>query len=152
MGSIREQILTAAAAAVSGSGKPTGLTVERYRLRPLPTSTIAAGAVVIYPIEEKVRRGDGRLGHMAHRHLTVRFEVRRTGDVPDQSLDPVLSWIVQALMQDPTQGKLCHNTQELRVAWLDAEEVEGATIGAAAVDVQFEYVSLAADPDRRSPA
>lgn len=150
MSSIREAIIAAAVTALGGASKPTGFAVERYRLRPLPQSTIASGVVVVYPIEEGVARGDGRLGYHARRTLTLRCEVRVTGDVPDQALDPLISWIVQALMADPTQGGRCHTTQEVRVVWQDAEEVEGVTIAAAAVDMQFDYLTLAADPDRQS--
>ena len=147
MASIREQIIQAVVAALDGSGKPAGLTVHRYRTRPLEKDDLPAQ--VVYPagtggaVAETVRLYGGTNDVL--RELRVRIESRVMGAQPDQLLDPLYIWAVKAVMSDPTLGGLAHEIREEATSF-DAVEFE-QPVGASATDIIVEYVTSQDDPE-----
>lgn len=151
MPSRRELIVQALVAALDGADKPAGLTVHRFRTRPL-VGAEDLPAVVVYLQQETTARGDGPHGYKARRACTIRVECRTrvAGDAidttaPDAALDALTSWAVRAVMADPRQGGLAHNTQETATQWA-AEETD-AVYAAAAVDFTVDFITAAGDPD-----
>jgi hypothetical protein len=149
MSSIRKEILLAIATALNGSGKPPAVTVHRTRARPITADQLPA--IVVYRINEPTRRFDGEHGGVADRRLIVRCECRvkllDDGAALDDALDVLTSWVVQAVMQDPTLGGLTENCQEEDTKWVAAEA--NVVYGAALVDFSIPYLTLAVDPDSR---
>ncbi len=148
MASVREQILQAVELALSGPGKPAGVSVHRYRTRPFNSDALPA--LVIYPAPdgERVERVTLQPSR-ADRTLTIRIECRliAAGEPPDTALDPLLVWVTRAIMADPTLGGLAVRTTEVRTLW-DAEELD-RVYAAAAVDFQIEYRTDAVDQETR---
>lgn len=142
----RESILVAALAALNGAGKPAGVTVHRQRTRPIDKDALPA--MVVYTLSEATTRGDGPRGYKARRGVRVRVECRMSvaDETPaDTAIDPLVSWVVKAMMTDPQWGELAHNTQEDATTW-DADESD-LVYAAAAVDFTIDYVTAAGDPD-----
>ncbi len=144
--SIAEQIIAAAVTALTGSGMPVGLTVHRFRTRPLSKDLLPAMAVFPIRDEQVDRVGQLEDAPLSERHLTFRVEIRVKGETPtvDQQLDPLITWAVQALNIDHTFGGLVEGLQQQEVTWAAAELDE--VYGGAAVDFIAHYVVVAADP------
>ena len=148
MASIREQIIQAVVTALDGAGKPQGLTVHRYRTRPIEKDKLPAQ--VVYPSGSggSVAETTSLYGGMADdvlRELRVRVESRATGEPADQALDPLYLWSVRSIMADPTLGGLAFSIREEATSF-DAAEFE-EVIGAAATDFIVEYVTSRDDPE-----
>jgi hypothetical protein len=146
MPSRREQVLQAVVTALGAVGKPTGLTVHRFRTRPIEHDELPA--IVVYAIGESVKTAPGQVPRqgMADRTLRVRLECRvavSDGTSPDAALDDLVAWGSEALMTDRRQGGLALRTDELESQW-DAAEGE-RTLAAAAVDYAIQYLTTAAD-------
>lgn len=151
MASIREQILEKVKTLLGGAGKPTGLTVHRFRTWPIERDNLPAQ--VIYPatsaggaVAESVDPFDG-IGNVA-RELRVRVESRvevPEKTPPDSALDPLYLWAVQTLMADVTLGGLALDVQEEATSF-DADEFE-KVIAACATDFLVTYVTLREDPE-----
>lgn len=129
----RELILAAITAALTNSpDKPAGVTVHRYRTRPIDADKLPA--VVVYPGPGKGGVGETvlRMDHdnNVERALSVRIEVRESGDPPDQILDPFLVWVTKVMRSDPTLGGLSRDIEEQSTS-IDADEKDRVYAGAA---------------------
>ena len=153
--SIREQIVEAIVAALSEPSGPAGLTVHRFRARPLTADQLPAQ--VVYVVEERsivagnvafttpTASAAGLTGSLAIHQLLVAVETRVAGDPPDVALEPFLVWATQQVLKDPDFGDLAINALEYNTKWT-AQEAADAVYGAATQQFVIEYFSLAADP------
>lgn len=144
MASKREGIILAVKAALEGSGKPTGLTVHRFPTRPLDADDLPA--IALFPLEDKVE--EVTHDEVAHRILDLGIELRAqatSSQSPDEALDPIYVWAVQAVHGDATLRGLTLATWELSMTW-EAEE-RNAAFGAAVLLVRFEYETTETDPE-----
>jgi hypothetical protein len=154
MASIRDQLLAAVVTALSASGKPAGVAVDRSRGTPLSPGQLPR--MIVYPIHERVtteramRTADGAKSGHSMRTLRVRLECRVSvgpDGQTDTTLDPLVTWAVKGLMADARLGGLCHDIHEKETQWLPPSAGErDAAYGAAAVDVEIEYHTAANDP------
>ncbi len=140
--SIRETIMAAVETALDGAGKPTGLTVHRFKTRPIDKDDLPAMA--IYPTDEdpSLETHDG-VG-TTKRKLTVRVEHRvktlvGSSDSPDTTLDPLINWGTKGLMADAPLDALIRSIEEVRIVW-EAFEAD-QLYGAAAQDFEIEYAT-----------
>lgn len=143
MSSMREQVLLAVVAALDGHGaKPEGTTVHRWRTRPVEQDELPAA--VVYQVREATQ---DRATALLDRTLRVRVEarVRAVGESPDQALDPLLTWIVRAMTEDPKFGGVAADTTEQETTW-DAADLD-RILGAAAVDFDIQYQTTRQDPE-----
>lgn len=147
MASIREQILAYFVTKLGEAGKPAGLTVHRFRTRPIDRDSLPAQ--VVYPagrdggIAEAVSQYSGE-GDVT-RELTVRVESRIVGEPPDQLLDPLYAWAVKQIMADTTLGGLALGVREEATSF-DADERE-VVVGACATDFAVTYSTEFNDPE-----
>jgi X-X-X-Leu-X-X-Gly heptad repeat protein len=150
--SIRSQIVDAIYTAVNGAGKPSGLTVTRSRTTPFAKADLLpAGKVIVYRTTEEVMARASN--YKTRRALTVRCECRVAatddGETLEDALDPLTSWVVQAVQGVATlqggTGMLADKCIELTTQWAVADE--DAVYGAAAVDFRIEYITAAGNPD-----
>lgn len=152
--SIRESLVRAVLAAIDGAEKPGGLRVHRWRKRPLEKDRLPA--VCVYLLQEQLpaeKQLPPRARTVVRRSCTIVCECRVVGDAtantpPDEALDPIATWVVQALLADPTLGDLAHAVTEIGTKW-DADELN-ETLGAAAIHFEIEYVTAAGDPASRT--
>ncbi len=145
MASVREQILEQFKTLLDGGGKPAGLTVHRYRTRPIERDDLPAQ--VIYPadsaggtVAETLADFDG-VGQL-ERELRVRVESRievPEGTPPDSALDALYLWAVQTILADTTLGGLALEVREDATSF-DAAEFE-KTVAACATDFVVRYVT-----------
>lgn len=151
MSSRRDSIVGAIVTALGAVGKPSGLTVHRHRTLPIGEDILPAQVVYCESEEAKVGPGrgvsDNSYARKAKRTLTVVIEsrVNAGSSTPDQALDPLLSWCVQQVSADVTQGGYAFDTQEQSTIWNAAET--DAVLGAAQTRFVIEYVTDAADPN-----
>ena len=154
MASRRDQILAAittalGVASVNGFTKPSGLVVSRFRVR--PTDSATAKSVSVYPMTESSQRVGQNRSPLTQHYLTVRCECRAvcgTNETADQSLDPILAWVVQSLLADESLGGLASGITESACAW-DASEAD-ETYAVAWKDMTVTFAALANDPTHRS--
>ncbi len=144
----RSAILVEIVARLDAVGKPADVTVHRSRTRPIDKDALPA--MVVYLLEETTEsRSSGR--HKARRRSKVRVECRVAvaaddeTTLPDDAVDPLLSWAVRSLLADPTLGGLAIEVIEESTTW-DAEESD-RVYAAAAVDFTVDYITAAGDPD-----
>jgi hypothetical protein len=147
MASIRSAILDAVYAAVNAGGKPAGVTV--YRTRDAALADAQLPAIVLTRVQEDVVRGDGPRGYKVRRTLRVQVDcytaTATDGETSEDALDPITSWVVQAVMADPTLGGLAHNSNELATSW--TLEDRNSVHAHAAVVFGLEYITAAGNPD-----
>jgi len=147
MASVREQIIAYVVAKLGESGKPAGLTVHRFRTRPIDRDSLPAQ--VVYPagrdggIAEAVSEYSGE-GDVS-RELTLRVESRVAGDAPDTLIDPLYVWAVKQIMSDTTLGGLALGVRE-EASSFDADERE-VPVGACATDFVVTYSTEFDDPE-----
>lgn len=140
MASIRETILTAAVSQLQGAGKPSGLTVERFRTYQVEQGSLPF--MVVRPVQEEVRLAtQNRLSPLVERDLRLAVECwaqAGTGLSVDQALDPVLTWAVKALVGTGggTLGGLAISVTEDAVEW-DGDQSQGYGRGIATFTVRF---------------
>lgn len=149
MASIRAQALAAMAAALAGAGKPAGVFVHRQRA--LPIERDALPAIVLYVLEEEgepvAQAGDP----LRARHCTVRAECRvacAISEIPDDVLDPLVTWAVKALVGDQQLGGLTNFVTEQHTSW-DAVAAD-KVYAAAAVDFLMAYDTASSNPESRN--
>lgn len=152
--SIRERIVDAIVTALEAPGGPSGLSVHRFRTRPLTKDNLPAQ--VVYVVEERsVIAGNvsfttptamtGALtGDLTEHQLLVAVESRVAGDPPDVALEPLVVWATQQVLADPTLAGLAISTLEYDTKWT-AQEAD-QVYGAASQMFVIQYFSLAADP------
>lgn len=146
--SVREQLVRAVVAAIDGSGKPSGLNVHRSRTRAIGNDQLPA--VVVYLLQETLppeRQQPARGRQIARRTATLVCECRAKGVLADEALDPLTTWVVQALLADPTLGGLAYAVSEAGTQW-DAAELDDV-YGGAQVHFQIDYTTAAGDPASR---
>lgn len=144
MASRRESITQAIVTALSGVGKPVGLTVHRSRAKPIEQDELPA--VVVYALMEVTARvADGEWLPIVDRRFRVRCEVRVRGNPPDAELDPYLTWVVQSLVGNQTLGGLSDAIHELQSEW-DAVS-SNVVLGACAIDFEVRYRTQGDDPE-----
>lgn len=149
MASIRMQALAAMVTALNGAGKPAAVTVHRQRALPIERDTLPA--VVLYVIEEQAQGVPEAGFSLTARQCTVRAECRvscATTEVPDDVLDPVVTWVVQALASDPQLGGLANFLTEQHTSW-DAVAAD-KVYAAAAVDFLMAYDTATSNPESRN--
>jgi hypothetical protein len=132
-------------ATVNGHTKPSGLTVSRQRTLPFAASQLPAQAV--YLVSEEVTTGPGRSGNrFAKRAMQFIVESRCiVATTPDQDIDPLVSWAVQALCATPQLTPGVHDIQEAGTVW---DQVENdTTLAGARTAFRVEYITAASDPD-----
>lgn len=139
---IRETIIAAAAAALDGAGKPTGLNVHRFRTRPLDRDDLPAMA--IYHLGEVVELDTHDSVGTVRRKLLIRLEHRvktlvSSTDPPDKTLDPLISWGTKGLMTDSALDALIISIEEKNIEW-EAFEAD-SLYGGAAQDFEIEYAT-----------
>lgn len=147
MASVREQILAAIVQRLeTGANKPAGLTIHRYRTRPIDQDKLPAAVVYVGAnpggVGETVERMDHDDG--VERTLIVRIELRIAGEPPDQVLDPLYVWTVKTLRADQTLGGLARELLE-RSTSFDAHAADQVYAGAA-VDVAVTFATREDDP------
>ncbi len=142
--SAAKQLLAAVVAALDGAGKPAGLTIHKWRTRPIERDGLPA--IVVY-----YRKEDAGLiaerARVSRRILRFTCEVRVTDAVPDDALDPYINWCVASLMADQTLGGTCRQLDQVEMEW-DAVEVE-KPYGAAAVTFEALYFTESLDRTNR---
>lgn len=148
MSSIRSQILAFLVSALNGAGKPSGVTVEKFRLDSLEPTNLPS--LIIYPIQEQVERALPELrSPIVNRVLTVRIECRAVGVspvTPDEMVDTMLTWVVKSCLADRTLGKLATDTQETLLEWTasgnpDADYAKGN------IELTIRYTTKTVDPE-----
>lgn len=150
MPSQRERILQAIVARLD-SDKLSGVTVHRYRTRPIHADKLPAW--VVYPItapageSERVARRPA--GGKVDRTVNIRVELRVVAEppqAPDEALDPHYVAIVKSLMGEPTLGGLALDIEE-RATSFDAAEHD-QVYAAAATDFDVTYATAEIDPEQ----
>lgn len=143
MASRREQILVAAAAALSAGGGPAGLNVHRQRALPIDQDKLPS--TVVYAVRDTTEGKGGSWTPLVQRELQFMVECRTTGEPADQQLDPLLTWTTQQLMLDPTFGGLAQELNEGDTEW-DAVS-SNKVLAAAAVTFRVKYQTQRDDPE-----
>lgn len=137
----REEILRYLVGLLDHPAKPQGVTVHRYRTRPIEREPGGVRAIVVYPAPQGEQVESASLSLTdKRRKLWIRLEHRAEaaeGEAPDAALDPLIEWSTTRLLEDPTLGGLAMQVEEVSVAW-DAVEHE-RVLGAAAVDHVVTY-------------
>lgn len=148
MASKREAVLAAVVTAlgvvsVTGTTKPSGLSIHRMRTRKLNQDELPA-MVVWWGGDD---RPDNDATSKADRTMNVWVECRakQSGSSPDAALDPFYVWAVKALMLDHTLGAKCMDIVEAESV-PDLEEKEEG-LCAMAVKFAIRYQSKIIDPE-----
>lgn len=149
--SIREGILTALVAALSGAGGPAGLTVHRERTRPIEIDSLPA--IMIYAEDEQPKPlgAQAYRAPLTERQLAIGVECRALGTAtvsPDEALDPVVVWATQTILANEAFGGLANGVEEERTVWNSREG--DLPIAAAAVHFTIKYRTSRLDPTSAS--
>jgi hypothetical protein len=148
MSSIRSQILTFLISALNGAGKPSGVTVDKYRLDSLEPSQLPS--MIVYPTQEQVERALPELrSPVVNRTLTVRIECRASEAspaTPDEMLDLMLTWAVKSCLADRTLGKLATDTQETLLEWSASGDPD-ADYAKGNIELTVRYATKTVDPE-----
>jgi hypothetical protein len=144
----RELVLAAIVAKLTDAAdKPPALNVHRYRTRPIDSDRLPAAVVYVGPgrggVGENVTRMDHDPG-LEHA-LSVRIELRVTGEPPDAIVDPLYVWVIKTLRGDPTLSGLCRDIEE-QASSFDAEERD-RIYGALALDLLVSFATKENDPE-----
>jgi hypothetical protein len=142
MSSVGDQILDAIVELLDDPAKPAGLTADRFRVQ-----KIVPPAAAVYGISEEVsqtQRGQG----LVHRRKVVRVDCRAEGEVPDQAVDPILTWVTKQLIANQQLGGLALGIIELRTEW-KADLGGKVPLGVAWRDFAINYQTLGADPEAK---
>jgi len=141
---IRNQIVAAIVAAISGAGIPADTVVFRHGTR----KSDSPNQVRVFGSREDVERQPGETARViATRRLTVVAElgVKRVGDVaPDDAQDALYAWVVRAVMADETLGGLAHQIAEQ--TWEIDQETLDQTYIRSAVGFEVLYDTDPQDP------
>ena len=125
MSSIRQQILTKILERINAAGKPSSIVAGRAKgllgdLVNNPDKVL----VTVKPAKEEIDSNGGQSSYAAERAFYVLIEVEcaaAPGETPDQTADPVHSWIVQQLTADGTLGGLAKAVREKEIVWTTEE-------------------------------
>jgi hypothetical protein len=132
-------IVTAIAALMDATGKPTGLTVTASRRRST-ASDAALQHLAVYPVRDEPapsyeRRN--RLFQGARRRLTVVVECRCAGT--DLDNEALRAWAYDQVMADRSLGGLAVNVEEGTTEW-GGELDSTADYSQSALELIVEYV------------
>jgi hypothetical protein len=124
--------------------KPTDLAVHRFRLRPIQGESLPAQVVYMQSDPDPVRDATGTLDRIMR--VAVEHLVKvASGTPPDDTVDPLISWAVLALMSEETYGGLASETTERGTVWAP-EEGEQSFMRAMTV-FDIKYVTKDNDPE-----
>lgn len=149
--SIREQIAAAVIAAVSGTGAPPGLTVHRERTRPVEQEQLPAILIYFEDDHPEPLAGQKFRAPLTERSLNLVAEIRGTpagAQAPDEAIDALYVWLMQAVAADETFGGLAMGITEGPVKWFSKEA--DAIYAGAAVHLIVHYRTKRLDPTVRS--
>jgi hypothetical protein len=124
----------------------SGVTVERFRLRPYEKAELPAVAVT--PIREEQEYGPGPQRKASGVKRMFRFSVRASvpGDPPDEDLDVLRGNIVAALMSDRSLGGLALGIGEAGTEW---EAEAGSDFSFGVVTIHFDVLYSTRSDDAR---
>jgi len=124
--------------------KPADLAVHRFRLRPIAGESLPAQVVYMQADPDPVRDATGTLDRIMR--VAVEHLVKvPAGTPPDDTVDPLISWAVLALMSEETYGGLASETTERGTVWVP-EEGEQSFMRAMTV-FDIKYVTKDNDPE-----
>lgn len=151
----RQRIVRRVVELLSASHGPVGLTVHRFRTRPIYKDSLPA--TVPYAISERVETEDHGTHDQAAgvlRTLSLRLEHRvlvpgatptTSEGIPDDLLEPLLTWATAQLVGDRTLGDEVLAIRETSIGW---DAIEATQIYAAAgQDFEIDYWGVADDPE-----
>lgn len=110
MASLREQIVAAIAATLTGT--PAGSNV--FRSRSIPIGRSISPAIVVTPAVEAIKT---LLSTRTDRRLDVRVEIIARGAIPDSLADATCVSAHTKIMTDTRLGGLCINIEESGSEW-----------------------------------
>lgn len=151
MSSIREQIAGAVIAAASGPGAPAGLNVHRERTRPLESDQLPAILFYFEDDEPEPLAKQKFRAPLSERCLNMVAEIRvvPTADqAPDEAIDDLYVWLIQALGADESFGGLAMGITEGPVKWFSKEA--DVIFAGAAVHLSVHYRTKRLDPSVKS--
>ena len=148
MASIREQITEALITALN-TDTPAGVP-QCERSRGFATDTSVLPVMLFYPIHEEVQKvGPIGIGPVAKRSLNIRIDIRAEspaeGEPIDKVLDPMISWVSKALVNNKLNG-LVHDIAETGIDW--QIEMSDQQYGIATVDLVVQYQTLSNNAER----
>ena len=129
MASLREQIIAALAATLTGT--PAGSNV--FRSRAIPIGRSISPAIVVTPAVEAIKTN---LSAYAERRLDVRVEVIARGPIPDSLADATCVSAHTKIMADTRLGGLCTNIYETGSEWT----IEDADLDAVSVVTTYQVL------------
>jgi len=145
---LEASLVVATVAAPGGTlTKPTGLVVHGHRLRP----TVAeAGALVIVvyrlTMPEPVDDRTGLLDWVQPVAVETRLRLATSASAepPDDQMDPAYTWVLAAVMADPTFGGLANDTTigQLQITYEEA----GAAFAVWYQEFRCQFQTLRDDP------
>lgn len=140
MASLREQIVAAIAATLTGT--PAGSNV--FRSRAIPIGRSLSPAIVVTPVSEAT---EAQIGSRSDRRLQVRVEVIARGAVPDSLADATCVSAHSKIMADTRLGGLCIDIEEAGAEWdfddADLDAVSVATTYAVVFRTQLRNIDQA---------
>ena len=151
MPSIRQQIVLAAEAAISGDGKPAGLNVKRERTRPMEKSQLPAVLLYFEDEEPEPLAKQKFSAPLTERCVNIVAEIRvvpSSGQETDEAIDDLYVWVMQAMAADETFGGLAMGIIEGPVKWFSKEA--DVIYAGAAVHLSVHYRTKRLDPTVRS--
>jgi len=151
MSSIREQIVSTIVGLLQADGAPDGLAVHRERTRPIEADSLPA--IVVYCEDDDPKTTDAQTfrSPLVERSLHVIVEARAKvtgGSSPDETLDPLLVWTTQQIMQNETIGGLAIGAIEGKTNWISKEA--DVVIAAAIANYHIRYRTARTDPTSRN--
>ena len=115
----------------------------------MPFAASQLPAQSVYAVSEEVTTGHARgidNQRLARRTLTVCVESRCVvTTTPDQDIDPLVSWAVQALCATQQLSAGVHDIQELGTVWDQVEH--DSTLAASRSMFVVDYITAASNPD-----
>jgi len=139
MATKREQILSAIAAALTGTA---GVSNRIYRSRVTAVQRAESPAIVVEPISDTPTQNTS-LPTLDWR-MRVRVSVIVRGDVPDQLADPVIESMHAKMVADLTLGGLAIDVQpdEVSFTLVDADQPAGVIFNDYIVQYRTSVASL----------
>lgn len=143
--SVSSQITALVVSAIGASGKPTGLTVDRFRERvygeeQLPGASVYAAS----ESSEWVDMDNDPDTDALDCKLQLAIVLRTLGEPVDVVLDPIFVWVDRQMMADPTWGGLAQYTKRTNRQWEGANKE--SEYGKMVVLYDIGYYTLTADP------
>lgn len=125
MSSVRQQIMTKILEQINAPGKPSNMVAGRAKgllgdLVNKPETVI----VTVKPAKEEINSSGGQSSYAAERDFYVLIEIEcaaAAGETPDQTADPIHSWIVKQLTANGALGPLSHAIREKEIVWTTEE-------------------------------